>query len=74
MNYYELTYLITPEFSEEELKTFSQKISNFILEEEGKIEKATTPARKKLGCPIKKITEVFLVALDFYLNPKKLEI
>lgn len=72
MKLYELTYLISPDLSEEELKNFSGKISNFIQEETGTLEKTTGPSKKKLGYPIKKKEEAFLVALNFSLNPEKL--
>ncbi|MBZ9577427.1 30S ribosomal protein S6 [Patescibacteria group bacterium] len=72
MKNYELTYLISPDLSEEELKIFSGKISNFIQEETGTLEKTTEPSKKKLGYPIKKKEEAFLVALNFSLNPEKL--
>lgn len=72
MKNYELTYLISPDLSEEELKIFSEKISNFIQEETGTLEKTTEPSKKKLGYPIKKKEEAFLVALNFSLNPEKL--
>ena len=56
MRYYELTYLASSEISE--------KISNFIREESGTIEKTTKPLKKE---------EKILDSLDFYLNPEKLE-
>lgn len=73
MKSYELTYLISPDLSEEELKNFSGKISNFIQEDSGILEKTTEPSKKKLGYPIKKKGEAFLVTLSFSLNPEKLE-
>jgi len=72
MKNYELTYLISPDLSEEELKIFSGKISNFIQEETGTLEKTTGPSKKKLGYSIKKKEEAFLVTLNFSLSPEKL--
>jgi len=72
MKNYELTYLISPDLPEEELKIFSGKINNFIQEETGILEKTTEPSKKKLGYSIKKKEEAFLVALNFSLNPEKL--
>jgi len=72
MKNYELTYLISPELSEEESKIFSGKINNFIQEETGTLEKTTEASKKKLGYPIKKKDEAFLVTLNFSLNPEKL--
>jgi len=72
MKSYELTYLISPDLSEEELKILSGKINNFIQEETGILEKTTEPSKKKLGYSIKKKEEAFLVTLNFSLNPEKL--
>ena len=69
MKYYELTCLISPDLSEEELKVFSQKLSNFILDEKGKLEKITVPIKRKLGYPIKGEKEAFLVTLNFSFQP-----
>lgn len=73
MKFYELTCLMAPDLSEEELKNFSQKINNFIEEEKGVLEQKTEPKKLKLGYPIKGKTEAFLVRLNFSLNPGNLE-
>ncbi len=73
MKLYELTYLIRPDFSEEKSKAFSKKISDFILTEGGTLDRTTAPIRKKLAYPIKEKKEMFLAALNFYLNPQGLE-
>jgi small subunit ribosomal protein S6 len=73
MKSYELTYLISPDLSEEDLKNFSGKISNFIQEDSGLLEKTTEPSKKKLGYPIKEKEEAFLIVLSFSLSPEKLE-
>ncbi len=73
MNYYELTYLISTDFPEEELKTFSKKISDFVLTEGGTLEKITVPIRKKLAYSIKEKKEMFLTTLNFHLNPEGLK-
>lgn len=73
MKNYELTYLISPDLSEEELKIFSGKINNFIQEEAGVLEKTTEPFKRKLSYPIKKKEEGFSITLIFSLDPGKLE-
>ena len=73
MRFYELTYLVTPDLSEEDLKTFSQKINDFIEQEKGVLGEETGPVRQKLGYPVKKKAEVFLVILNFSLSPENLE-
>lgn len=73
MKLYELTYLISPDLSEEELKIFSEKINNFIQEEAGTLEKTTEPFKIKLSSPIKKKGEGFSNTLNFSLNSEKLK-
>jgi len=73
MKNYELTYLIPSDFSEEDLKNMSAKINSFIQEETGTLEKITKPFKKKLGYPIKKKEDSFLVSLNFSLDPDKLK-
>ena len=73
MQRYELAYLTTPEVSEEELKNLIDKIGNFILDEQGVIDKTLTPSKRRLGYPIKKQREAFLVSLDFHLAAEKIE-
>jgi len=73
MKLYELTYLISPELSEEELKNLSKKISDFILEEEGTLKKTVELFRKKLGYVIKNKEEAFWATLNFHLNPEKIK-
>lgn len=72
MKLYELTYLISADFSEEELKTFQEKINSLIESEDGKIEKFKTPIKKRLEYPIGKIEKAYLIITDFYLEPEKL--
>jgi len=69
MKNYQLTYLISPDLSEEELKNLSEKIKNFIQEETGTLEKITEPSKRELGYPIKKKGEAFLATLNFSFQP-----
>jgi len=45
MKYYELTYIISPDLTEEELKKLSEIITNFIQEEGGFLEKIQNPLK-----------------------------
>ncbi len=73
MKNYELTCLISPDLSDEELKNISVKINSFIQEEIGVLEKISEPLRKRLGYPIKGKTRAFSVSLNFSLDPEKLK-
>lgn len=70
--HYELTYLIWPEFSEEEIKSYSEKIDSFIIAEGGKLEKNQNPVKTILGYSIKGKTEAFLITIEFFLEAEKI--
>ncbi len=72
MKLYELTLILTPDLSEEEGKLFQKKIQSFIQEEDGILTDSRNPLKRKLGYPIKKKEEAFLVTLNFNLAPEKL--
>jgi len=64
MRYYELTYLISPELSEEEIRGFQEKIISLIQELRGELlGEVKTPVRKKMA---------YLATLNFHLSPEKL--
>lgn len=73
MQNYELAYLVAPEASEEELKGLIEKIGSFISDEQGTIDKTPFSSKRRLGYPIKKKTEAFLVSMDFHLAAEKIE-
>lgn len=74
MKLYELTYLISPELSEEELKVLQEKINSFIQEEGGILNKIDFSSKKiLLSYPIRKKRESFLASLNFCLEPEKIE-
>lgn len=72
MKSYELTYIVSPDLSGQELEILMAKITNSIREETGSIEKSSEPSRIKLGYSIKKKAEAFLVSTYFSLSPEKL--
>jgi small subunit ribosomal protein S6 len=72
MKLYELTYLISPELSEEELKNVREKINSLIQKGAGVLNEIKLPTKEKLAYPIKKQGEAFLIDLSFYLEPEKL--
>lgn len=72
MRFYELTYLIKPDLSEQGLRDLSEKVNSFIQEEGGILDKGLKEVRKKLGYPIQKQGTAFLRTTTFYLGPEKL--
>lgn len=72
MKKYELTYLIQPETSSDEISAFSTKINSFIQEQEGIIEIDSQEQTRTLGYEIKSKKNVFLKTVVFKYNPEKL--
>ncbi len=73
MRFYQLTYLISPELSLEELKSLQEKINSLIQKEAGVLNEINLPIKKRLSFPIKKNKEAFLADLSFHLEPGKLK-
>lgn len=73
MKKYELTYLASPELSENGIKTLQEKISSFIQKDEGFLNETSMAPQKRLAYPIKKRVTAYLVILNFQLDPKKLQ-
>ena len=72
MKHYELTYLISSEISEEEAKSFPEKVIVLIQEAEGIIGNKGFPFKKRLAYPVKGQEDAYLAVLYFQLNPEKL--
>lgn len=73
MKRYELTFLISPYISREEIDQLCQKIGEFIKNEGGNVEEIRNPLRKELGVVISKNREAFLETIIFYLPSEKIE-
>lgn len=73
MKLYEITYLISPDLSEEELKGYQEKITSLIREEGGVLGEVNSAARKTLAYPIKKKRTAYLNTLSFQFEPERLE-
>ncbi|OIO46059.1 MAG: 30S ribosomal protein S6 [Parcubacteria group bacterium CG1_02_39_15] len=73
MKSYELTCLISPDLSEEELKQLEEKVASFIREEEGILNGTSLVVRKALSYPVKKKHSAYLAMINFQLNPEKIE-
>jgi len=74
MKTYELTCLISPGLSEEELKSLEEKIVSQIKEIGGILNEILGIIKKSLAYPIKKNTSAFLATLSFQLPPEKLDL
>ena len=78
MKLYELTFLISPDLSETELKSFQEKIRSLIENKGGVLVNVDEPIKKKLAYPIKnhavhtQQNEAYLTSFNFQLNQDKL--
>ena len=72
MTNYELTYLISPKISEEEIQAASQGIVSYIEEQGGVLSGVQNkPLKKFLGHPIEDNTMAYVGTLLFSLAPEK---
>ena len=73
MQYYELTYLISPELSEEESQKFSENLLLLVQEEGGTLRSEGMRIKKRLAYSIKKNDWAYLATLSFYLDKEKVK-
>lgn len=71
MKLYELTYLISPELSVEEIKAVQEKINTFIQSQGGVLVETGSPMRRNLAYPIKKKEQAYFTTIIFQLSPEK---
>ena len=74
MKHYELTYLTSTDLSDEELKSFQKEINSSIQAEGGQVAEANVPIKRELSLPKKGKNEIYLISLNFQLNPEKVTI
>ncbi len=73
MKHYELTYLISPDLSQEEANSLSMKINSLIQEKKAILGKTMSVLKKQLAYPIEKKTIAYLSSLNFQMEPKELK-
>lgn len=72
MKKYELTYIVSPNLSEQELEVLIAKITDSVREETGSVEKTSMPSKIKLGYLIKKQSEAFLISTYFSIDQDRI--
>ena len=72
MKSYELTYIISPEITNEEANAKGKEIESSIQSKEGLILRQENPNAKTLSYPIKKHASGFIGVLEFQIEPEKL--
>ena len=73
MKLYELTLLISPEISEQELTALQEKLAGAIGETGGSVLEKSRPTRKQLPSPVKKKMQAFLLSFNCSLDQANLE-
>ncbi|MFH0952334.1 MAG: 30S ribosomal protein S6 [Patescibacteria group bacterium] len=69
MNHYELLYLVDIPKSEEDYKTITDRVTNLITADQGKITRQESLGRKKLAYPISKLQQAIYHVVEFDLPP-----
>ena len=69
MKYYELTYLASPEISDENLSALKEKVAAFVQKKGEILGEVRPPAKRILGYPIKKRKSAFLATFNFSAPP-----
>ncbi len=71
MKTYELSYLISPNLTDVEIKNFQEKMSS-LIQEKGILISSALPKRQILAYPIKKNNYAFFAILNFQMKPENL--
>ena len=72
MKTYELTYIVSPDLTSEEVESKAKELESAVTSREGLILKQSNPIAKTLSYPIKKRASGFLGVLEFQVEPEKL--
>jgi small subunit ribosomal protein S6 len=70
---YELTFLVNPNISEEDLADVIKQLRDSITRAEGKITKDFFSKRINLAYPVKKLRQAFFITVEFEINRDKLD-
>ncbi len=70
MSDYELVTMVSPEVDGEEMSQVVDKVSRFITDRDGIVEKTEQWGRKKLAYPVKRYLESSYVLTRFKLEPR----
>ncbi len=74
MKNYEISILVSPDLSEEEINLFREKAISFITAEAGNLIEAKGTKRLRLGQPVKKKREAYFLTFIFSLEGEKLKL
>lgn len=69
---YEITYLVSPAYSEEEAQAFQQSLKNEVKNLGGLIDDEGGILKRRLSYPIKKMPEAYVASFRFLLASEKI--
>jgi ribosomal protein S6 len=72
MKIYELSYLISLEVPEDQVKTLQEKVNNIILEMKGTMDRVEDASKRRLGSQKRGQNMAYMATLNFFLAPEKL--
>ncbi|MFH1412981.1 MAG: 30S ribosomal protein S6 [bacterium] len=72
--HYELLYIISNKYSEDEIEPIKEKVTKLIIDNQGKITKNDDWGKKRLAYPIKHFRHGYYHLLEFDLDGNKLKI
>jgi ribosomal protein S6 len=72
MKQYELSYLISPDLTNEEVVAFGEKINSILQDNGAVLGKLLADKKVKLGHPIKKNLLASIKTINFHLSPDKI--
>jgi small subunit ribosomal protein S6 len=70
---YELTFLVNPNVSDEELNELINQLRDYVSRSEGQVIKDFSTQKIHLAYPVKKLRQAFLVTVDFDVPKDKIE-
>jgi len=73
MNHYELLYIVSANYTEDELSPIKDKVKETVKKNGGEISTEENLGKKKLAYPIKKIRNGYYLLVEFNLDPAGLK-
>ncbi len=69
---YDLTYIVNPNLSGEEVAGLKKGIKDLVIGKDGRIETEIPETKKRLAYPINKLTNGYYISFDFEIDPENL--
>jgi len=73
MNHYEILYILSGQFTEEEVESIKETVKKLIVKFEGTITLEDSLGKKRLAYPIKKVAQGYYLLFEFDLDGQNLK-